>query len=911
MNYTVLVVDDEQFIRQILKEILEKENFQVTLAETGEAALDFLSHNEVDFILLDILLPGIDGMEVLSRLSGKLERTIVIMISGHGNYQHAVAAVKAGAFDFIEKPFTIPILLSALERGKRKKTVLSAYQKFENQKGLHYLDNTSYSYLIKKTAIQGLNALIYGKPGTGKDFIARKLHEIGHPESRLVKLDLRSAENLEALRRLLDSGEQGCVYLSNLENITGDLIERLQKSSLTIFASTADYNYSPPGDMFPCFLYLPLLRELGNREEIFFYLLEKYSRQLGKSIRLVSEEALEIFREYDWPRNFNELQEVCHQLANFSELGIILAANMKNIIFQKRAVSLEDFLAEFRNGYIINTVESLDWNLELASQKLKIDVLELSKIMENYFQKIKEQSGTYSLELTSDFDEIQKAQNFATELLHKTGVPENKMFELKLLIDELLVNAIEHGYDGKSGKIWFTLVVRENRIEVIVTDEGKGFHFQKAELPKDIFSMGGRGLFLAEKIGDEFHLDTAPGKGTEIITQKNIASVKVMVVGEELRRTIFQELKDISTTFYRNLDEVPENFENIGLVAVFEEFVIHQPENVRLIREKLPRFKIVICGEKSNISQSARYVFFGAEDFWPVDIISAKLEVFLHHYERQDSKVETFSELNEFYTVNRQLLEHKNFLLNFRKPSECFVFSGEPGTGREHMADFLSVRRPEFTLVKIDFKKNPQQVLELLAGENRILFVENCFHQHPEFQDRVLEALEGVFQRNNLLIFSGQYGEDKLPKFLESSDYPRYIFKFPSLRQRSEDVPLLANIFLERFSRTAGTRVKNFAMDALVALQNYSWPENVDELIGVVRRCLETIPAKTIQRSEVKELLNYTSSTVNLTLSEATRLAERSYLQQALNKHGGNAYNFLGLTLADWQRKLAEHGIKS
>src|SRR5207248_11351285 len=109
----VLVVDDEPGIRQSLAGVLQDEGFTVQTVENGEACLDTLAHSIFDLILLDVWLPGVDGLETLDRIQqiAQADRPMVVMISGHGTIETAVRATKLGAFDFLEKPLSIERVL--------------------------------------------------------------------------------------------------------------------------------------------------------------------------------------------------------------------------------------------------------------------------------------------------------------------------------------------------------------------------------------------------------------------------------------------------------------------------------------------------------------------------------------------------------------------------------------------------------------------------------------------------------------------------------------------------------------------------------------------------------------------------------------------------------------------------------
>ena len=114
--HNILIVDDEPTIRQSLKGVLEDEGFKTSMAESGEAGLEIISKHAFDVVLLDVWLPGIDGLETLEKIREKENAPEVIMISGHGTIAEAVAATRAGAFDFLEKPIGEDVLLTAIAR---------------------------------------------------------------------------------------------------------------------------------------------------------------------------------------------------------------------------------------------------------------------------------------------------------------------------------------------------------------------------------------------------------------------------------------------------------------------------------------------------------------------------------------------------------------------------------------------------------------------------------------------------------------------------------------------------------------------------------------------------------------------------------------------------------------------------
>src|SRR3972149_8074529 len=120
----ILVVDDEDSIRQSLSDVLKDEGFEVMLASNGKESLEMLDSNLPDLVILDIWMPMMDGTEVLKAIKAKYPALKVIMISGHGNIEAAVKAIKLGAYDYIEKPLSLEGILLTVKRalGEREKT---------------------------------------------------------------------------------------------------------------------------------------------------------------------------------------------------------------------------------------------------------------------------------------------------------------------------------------------------------------------------------------------------------------------------------------------------------------------------------------------------------------------------------------------------------------------------------------------------------------------------------------------------------------------------------------------------------------------------------------------------------------------------------------------------------------------
>ena len=181
----ILIIDDERAIRRALREILEFEEFEVVEAENGKDGFEKASSTVFDMIFCDIKMPQMDGMEVLDELLKAKIDTPVIMISGHGNIETAVQAIKKGAFDFIEKPLDLNRILVTIRNAKDRTVLFEETKQLKTTvkkfKGNSIIGETSgimkIKEMIEKVAPSDARVLITGGNGTGKELVARSLHD--------------------------------------------------------------------------------------------------------------------------------------------------------------------------------------------------------------------------------------------------------------------------------------------------------------------------------------------------------------------------------------------------------------------------------------------------------------------------------------------------------------------------------------------------------------------------------------------------------------------------------------------------------------------------------------------------------------------------------------------------------------
>lgn len=376
MGHSVLVIDDEENIRKTLHGVLSDEGYRVHGAETAEEGIQILSRALVDCVLLDVWLPGMDGLEALRRIRKTYPLLPVIMISGHGTIDTAVKAVKSGAFDFIEKPISLDKLLihisRAIEQGELKVENVELRERVEKQYRL-IGESAAMREVRAQIAAAGpthASVLITGENGSGKEIVAREIHRRSRragksfvpvncaaiPEE-LIESELFGHERgaftgaVGKRRGRFELASEGTVFLDEV----GDMSPRTQAKILRVLEEKsferigggerirsdarviAATNRNLPDEVaagrfredlffrlnvFPIFV--PPLRD---RKEDIPLLAAHFTglvcRELGKEERTFSREATERLLRHHWPGNVRELRNVVERLVILSVGGAI------------------------------------------------------------------------------------------------------------------------------------------------------------------------------------------------------------------------------------------------------------------------------------------------------------------------------------------------------------------------------------------------------------------------------------------------------------------------------------------------------------------------------------------------------------------------------------------------------------
>jgi two-component system response regulator AtoC len=380
----ILVIEDEANMRHMLGVLLRNANYEVKTANDGQAGLDAVKTEGFDFILCDIKMPRMDGMEFLRSASEKIEDTPVIMMSAYGTVDTAIEAMKLGAYDYISKPFkTDEVLLTlrkAEERERLKRENLRLKDQIQRIEKSYNFDNIvakskpmqSVFDLIKKVADYKTTVLITGESGTGKELVARAIHFNGSrhsgplvsvncggiPETLLeselfgYKKGAFTDARKDKIGRF-EEAQKGTIFLDEIGelplSLQVKLLRVLQEEEITplgstgvkkvdvrVIAATAkDLAEEIKKGMFRedlyyrinvVNIYLPPLRErIEDIPLLAEHFLKLLNEKLNKNIRGISAEAMERFMTHSWPGNVRELENVIERallLAPSNTLGI-------------------------------------------------------------------------------------------------------------------------------------------------------------------------------------------------------------------------------------------------------------------------------------------------------------------------------------------------------------------------------------------------------------------------------------------------------------------------------------------------------------------------------------------------------------------------------------------------------------
>ncbi len=364
----ILIVDDEVNIRQSLRGVLSDDNYDCTTVESGEACLEALALDSYEAVLLDIWLPGIDGLATLSRIQQMSfeTRPAVIMISGHGNIETAVKATKLGAFDFVEKPLTIAKVSVVLKNAvQQRRTGLELRRLREDTDWPEIIGESvavkALRQQLKLMAGTNGRVLIYGESGVGKELVARAIHRssqrAGGPfidvNCAAIPEDQIESELFGHRRTAVDGAPDH--KIGKLQKADGgtffldEVGDMSLKTQAKLLRALDEHRFEPVGASHSLQVDARVIAatnknlereiERGNfREDLFYRLnvipftvpplrdrsedvpqlsqhfLREYAVAYGRKPKELSDEAMDALRRYAWPGNVRELRNLMERL---------------------------------------------------------------------------------------------------------------------------------------------------------------------------------------------------------------------------------------------------------------------------------------------------------------------------------------------------------------------------------------------------------------------------------------------------------------------------------------------------------------------------------------------------------------------------------------------------------------------
>ena len=427
---TILIVDDERGVRQSFNMVL-KDEYHVLLAGTGEKAIDIFQENHIDLILLDILLPDIDGIDLLKKFKQTDPNTEIIMVTAVNDLKTAVKAIKLGAYEYIIKPFIVDDVLTVIGRALEKRRLvrqvaylrneLERYHPFEKMVGKDKKMKNIFELISVVSQSDG-TVLVQGESGTGKELVARAIHNLSPRKNQpfvlincaAIPANLMESEifgyNKGAFTGAtsirigkLEIADKGTVFFDDIDsldiNMQAKLLRIIQEKEFQRLGDTriikVDVRFVAASNkdisdlishgefredlfyrlnVFP--IKLPPLRERGGDIPLFLnHFFKLYANKSGRPQKMVSENALKVLMEYDWPGNIREIQNLVERLCTIKQDLVIQLKDITSVSISKKKITdgtLKEVVSSFEKQYIAEVLEMVDGNRKKASEKLGI-----------------------------------------------------------------------------------------------------------------------------------------------------------------------------------------------------------------------------------------------------------------------------------------------------------------------------------------------------------------------------------------------------------------------------------------------------------------------------------------------------------------------------------------------------------
>jgi len=440
----ILIVEDDPTVGESLRLLLKKKGHEILLASNGKEGLQLFRHEIVDLVITDVVMPKMDGIELLEAVKGLKPETEVIVISAQGTIEKAVQAMKLGAFDFIEKPINPRVISLLMERALEKQTLILQNRDLRSQleDKFHFKNIIGRSEkmvkifeLIHHIAPYDSSVLIIGESGTGKELIANAIH-YNSPRASMPFIKVSCASLSEGIieselfghekgaftgaiasrKGRFELAHQGTLFLDEVEDIPPatqiKLLRVLQEGEFErvggnktnrvniriIAASNRDLQEAVKRGVFREDLYyrlnvvnikLPLLRE--RRDDIPFlvnFFIEKYNQRYHMKVKGISQKAMNLLTDYEWTGNVRELENTIESILVINSPEVIDIQHLPQEIRDLKErlevipIKIGTPLEEVEKEMLIQTLRATKGNKRKAAQLLGINVRTIHRKME-------------------------------------------------------------------------------------------------------------------------------------------------------------------------------------------------------------------------------------------------------------------------------------------------------------------------------------------------------------------------------------------------------------------------------------------------------------------------------------------------------------------------------------------------
>jgi two-component system response regulator AtoC len=444
MQLRIAVIDDEITVCRRLKHALEKDGYEVEAFQKGEDFWRRMVQEPFNIIFLDLKLPDVDGMDILSQIKKRYDNVEVIIITGYGSIDSAIKAIKVGAYHYVTKPFKLDEI-RLLTGGAREKIGLREEnrrlrQAVDGQDILKGFIGTSHAMqeifaMIKKVAIVNCNILLQGESGTGKELVARSIHRLSPRKNRpfisfncggfteeLICNELfgheKGAFTGASVTKigLIESADGGTLFLDEIGEMPLSMqvkvLHVIQEKQILrvggtspvnldirlIAASNKDIKKATAEGSFREDLFYRLnvvtlrLPRLCERKDdipmLVSHFIEKYSRPFDKKIKRISSDALEILMHYNYPGNIRELENIIQRSVALAESEVIrfddLPQDLQKLEFNTFEGEGLQALEEVEKHHIAKVLDKTGYNKNLSSKILNLPRTTLWRKMKKY-----------------------------------------------------------------------------------------------------------------------------------------------------------------------------------------------------------------------------------------------------------------------------------------------------------------------------------------------------------------------------------------------------------------------------------------------------------------------------------------------------------------------------------------------